>query len=204
TVLTPWLLLDTPLAEHAGLLAQGVRLWHTVRWLRPVQIWGRVFFRLYRPLPVSRPAPTLRPASGGWVFCGRRVSMAGPTAFDFIGERHDVADDGDVIWDNPAWPRLWRYNLHYFDDLAADGNEERHSWHEALIDRWIAGNPPGKGTGWEPYPTSLRIVNWVKWALASDARGATEARLTPAAQNSLATQARWLRRRLEIHLLGNH
>jgi uncharacterized heparinase superfamily protein len=40
-------------------------------------------------------------------------------------------------------------------------------------------------------------VNWVKWWLGGVAAEA-------AALHSLAVQARWLRRRLEWHLLGNH
>ena len=27
------------------------RLWHTVRWWRPMQFWGHLWFRLYRPRP---------------------------------------------------------------------------------------------------------------------------------------------------------
>ncbi len=93
--------------------------------------------------------------------------------------------------------RLWRYNLHYFDDLTATAAEERSAWHRALIARWIEENPPGLGTAWEPYPTSLRIVNWIKWLLAGN---------PPVAEmlDSLAVQARWLARRIEWHLLGNH
>jgi uncharacterized heparinase superfamily protein len=95
---------------------------------------------------------------------------------------------------------LWRYNLHYFDDLVAEGAANRVTWHQRLIEQWIAGNPAGEGTAWEPYPVSLRLVNWIKWELSDFAR----ARLPPAAVHSLAVQARWLRKRLEIHLLGNH
>ena len=65
------------------------------------------------------------------------------------------------------------------------------------MQRWVAENPPGVGPGWEPYPTSLRIVNWIKWALAGHA-------LPPGCLHSLAVQTRWLCRRLEYHLLGNH
>ncbi|WP_202795429.1 heparinase II/III family protein [Oceanicola granulosus] len=73
----------------------------------------------------------------------------------------------------------------------------RAGWHRALILDWVAANPPGIGSGWEPYPTSLRIVNWIKWALAGH-------ELPPEAVASLAVQARWLTKRLEWHLLGNH
>jgi uncharacterized heparinase superfamily protein len=63
--------------------------------------------------------------------------------------------------------------------------------------RWLSANPPGCGVGWEPYPTSLRIVNWIKWVRS----GST---MSSEALASLAVQTRWLRRRLEYHLLGNH
>ena len=77
------------------------------------------------------------------------------------------------------------------------GAEARSAWHRALVARWIRENPPAIGSGWEPYPTSLRIVNWMKWALAGH-------ELSGDATQSLAVQARWLTRRLEHHLLGNH
>lgn len=121
--------------------------------------------------------------------------MLGATSFRFLNVAGDLSSPTD--WNDPARDKLWLYNLHYFDDLAADGAAARAHWHRALISRWIAENPPGHGNGWEPYPTSLRIVNWVKWALAGNA-------LPPEATHSLAVQARWLRQRLEFHLLGNH
>ncbi|MEP9373754.1 alginate lyase family protein [Mesorhizobium sp. KR1-2] len=124
----------------------------------------------------------------------RGQSQIGPDEFRFLNEVRSLSQHG---WDDPAVAKLWRYNLHYFDDLNAEGAEHRTDWHRALIARWIAQNPPGKGTGWEPYPTSLRIVNWIKWARAGNP-------LSSEVVTSLAVQARWLARRLEHHLLGNH
>lgn len=121
--------------------------------------------------------------------------MTGPARFLFLSEEHELRSAVD--WDNGTWPRLWRYNLHYFDDLVANGATDRAAWHRELIERWMAENPPAQGIGWDPYPTSLRIVNWIKWALADN-------KLPHNAAASLADQARWLRRRLEFHLLGNH
>jgi len=100
-------------------------------------------------------------------------------------------------WNDPVQEKLWLYNLHYFDDLNALGAADRVGWQRALIERWVAENPPGAGNGWEPYPTSLRLVNWIKWVLAGNA-------LQPVWVESLAVQARWLRRHIEWHLLGNH
>ncbi|MDB4251138.1 heparinase II/III family protein [Amylibacter sp.] len=93
--------------------------------------------------------------------------------------------------------KLWRYNLHYFDDLNAQDSIARIEWQRVLLLRWVRENPPAVGTGWEPYPTSLRIVNWVKWAMAGNT-------LPSECLGSLAVQARWLSQRLELHLRGNH
>ncbi|MDA8381534.1 MAG: alginate lyase family protein [Betaproteobacteria bacterium] len=121
--------------------------------------------------------------------------MVSATRFRFLNEEHDL--EGPGHWNAPGRAKLWLYNLHYFDDLNAADAERRVAAHERLIARWIAENPPGKGVGWEPYPVSLRIVNWVKWAACGHA-------LSPDAAHSLARQARYLTRRLEYHLLGNH
>ncbi|MDA8095098.1 MAG: alginate lyase family protein [Betaproteobacteria bacterium] len=121
--------------------------------------------------------------------------MVSATRFRFLNEEHGL--EGAIDWNAPGRARLWLYNLHYFDDLNAADAECRAAAHARLIARWIAENPPGKGVGWEPYPLSLRIVNWVKWA----ACGHT---LPPGSAHSLAQQARHLTQRLEYHLLGNH
>ena len=106
-----------------------------------------------------------------------------------------MAAPGD--WNRSDWPKLWLYNLHYFDDLVSEGAEERLEWHRELISRWIAENPPTDGNGWEPYPTSLRLVNWCKWLLRGNEP-------VDGMLDSMSVQVRLLRRRLEYHLLGNH
>lgn len=171
------------------------RLWRTVRHLRPVQFYGRLWFRLARPRAELSAAPPLRRVAGNWQVPARRpASLVGPDRFRILNEAGGLAELG---WDNPAKAKLWRYNQHYFDDLNAEAAAERLEWHQALVGAWITSNPPGQGSGWEPYPTSLRIVNWVKWALAGNA-------FPDMVINSLAVQARWLTRRMEWHLLGNH
>jgi uncharacterized heparinase superfamily protein len=121
--------------------------------------------------------------------------MQAPGRFRFLNMTAVVSAAAD--WDDPRQPRLWRYNLHYFDDLNAHGAPQRSDWHRLLIRRWVKENRPGSGTGWEPYPTSLRLVNWIKWGLQGN-------RLDSEAVESMAVQTRWLRKRLETHLLGNH
>lgn len=160
-----------------------------------MQLIWRLWLRFAQPRPELLPAPPRRSLSRSWQRpAERQPSLTGPGYFRFLNESGALAANG---WDDPAKAKLWRYNQHYFDDLNAQEARMRAHWHRALVADWIATNPPGAGTGWEPYPTSLRIVNWVKWALSGNAPGGDTL-------NSLAVQARWLTRRMEYHLLGNH
>ena len=119
----------------------------------------------------------------------------GPFEFRFAHQSRVVRSARD--WQPSDVSDLWLYNLHYFDDLNAAGADDRAEWHRDWLQRWIIENPVGSGRGWDPYPTSLRIVNWIRWALRGGA-------LSETMLASLAIQVRWLERRLETHLLGNH
>lgn len=172
------------------------RYFHTLRHLKPGQVVGRIQQRLHRPRPDLRRPPALRSLAGAWLTpCRKEQSLVGPDRFRFLNEERQLVFP--QAWNATGPSRLWVYNLHYFDDLTAVRAHDRLQWHKALIGQWILENPPARGTGWEPYPLSLRIVNWIKWSLAGNA-------LDPEAVHSLAIQTRQLRRRLEFHLLGNH
>ena len=172
------------------------RLFHTVKYLKPVQIYGRLWFKLYKPRPEMSPAPVTRSIKTNWVSpCKKKSSLLSFNRFRFLNQEHELYSEKD--WNNPQWEKLWLYNLHYFDDLEAWDAENKKALHLDLIGRWIEENPPGMGNGWEPYPTSLRIVNWIKWALAGNG-------LPDKAMSSLAIQARYLLKKPEVHLLGNH
>lgn len=168
--------------------------WHTIRHLKASQIIARIHFRLARPRPRHVSSNSSR-RSGEWTrSADHPISLVGLNRFTFLNRTYDLDEIG---WDNPAVDKLWRYNLHYFDDLAAKDAASRSTAHRTLIERWITENPPAGGSGWEPYPTSLRIVNWIKWLLAGNIP-------SPNMLNGLAIQADWLTQRLEYHLLGNH
>jgi uncharacterized heparinase superfamily protein len=169
--------------------------WRTLRHLKAQQFSARLRFKLLRPRPECGPPDLLRDRKGPWALPARREpSLTPPTRLRLLNVERDLEACG---WDDPSIDKLWRYNLHYFDDLNAIGSPERTEAQRVLVSRWISDNPPAQGSGWEPYPVSLRIVNWIKWALSGQP-------LEPAWHHSLAVQARWLRRRLEFHLLGNH
>jgi len=167
----------------------------TLRHLRPIQIWGRIRLKFTNPKPDISPTPPRRPVFGNFQPSARRTpSIIAPRQFNFLNKIEDIDKIG---WDNPNIGKLWRYNQHYFDDLNALKATKRKKWHQSILQDWIKHNPPALGSGWEPYPTSLRIVNWIKYSLSGNS-------LTEPCQQSLAIQARWLREHLEWHLLGNH
>ncbi|MDH3740629.1 MAG: heparinase II/III family protein [Hyphomicrobiales bacterium] len=177
---------------NAG-IARYVR---TIRHLKPVQIYGRVQHHIARPRIVHGAAPALRLRPENWTAPIERGGvLTGPAAIRLLNHDGEVAKASH--WNDPKQEKLWLYNLHYFDDLKAARNEVRQDWQSQLVTRWIAENPIGEGNGWEPYPLSLRIVNWLKWMLGG---------VEPRAEwvGSLAAQARFLSRRIERHLLGNH
>jgi uncharacterized heparinase superfamily protein len=65
------------------------------------------------------------------------------------------------------------------------------------LNSWVDQNPVGYGNGWEPYPSSLRIVNILKAWVGGLA-------LSDKLFESLHSQASYLSNDLEKHLLGNH
>ena len=175
---------------------QGLRYVNTIRHLRFEQIVGRARVKLRRVVPDARPAPPLRMQTGRWV-----APIPHPPSLQPGFHVRFLNEDGEIEhanqWNNPNKAKLWLYNLHYFDVLNAEDGGKRRPLQRALISRWITENPPPAGNGWEPYPVSLRIVNWIKWALAGET-------LDAEMHQSLAMQIRWLTFHIEWHLLGNH
>lgn len=171
--------------------------WH----LRVDQLVHQAYYRTLRPLAWARAdrrhvvPPGRRKWTTAWsapAYLPRRETA--PNVFTILGCSHRTVTCGD--WNDANRSRLWLYECHYLDDLAAasaiDGQAEPD-----LLDRWIASNVGVTGVGWEPYPLSRRIVNIVKYlgrdGIASDMR-----------MQSLARQTRTLEDRLEYHLRGNH
>ena len=113
----------------------------------------------------------------------------------FLNNKGFVQQSSD--WNCITKDKLWLYNLHYFDDLSSVGCNERFGLQNDFINLWIDQNEPFYGNGWEPYPISIRLVNWVKWcSLQSDVSNKILA--------SMLLQADALKQQLEFHILGNH
>ena len=169
--------------------------WHTLRHLRPIQFYWRLWLYFYIGRVDYSPAPSMSKESGNWSSPARRdPSLKNRHSWFFLNKAGCLKEIG---WSGSQRSKLWRYNQHYFDDLNSRDFKNRKNWHSELIEEWIDNNPPGKGEGWEPYPTSLRIVNWIKWSMGGET-------LSKKALHSLSIQIRWLNCHIEYHLQGNH
>jgi len=181
-----------------SLLASPARYFHSVRHLKPVQVYWRGWLALARLRPFN--------ARLGEAPVFRAPVLVEPVAkhqswhrgtFRFLN--HVARFDGGIDWNRADLSKLWLYNLHYFDWVNQPAVDPDAAL--ALMTRWAVENPPGVGSGWEPYPLSLRIVNWLKF-FADHAK--TGQAVPDGLTESLYLQARYLARHLEYHLLGNH
>ncbi len=173
------------------------KYFHTIRYLKAKQIYNRILFNTITPKVSDTSLMKLRLIKNN--FCSpvqKKVSILDNDTFYFLNQSESFSEIG---WYNinKKISKLWRYNQHYFDDLNSTGANYRKIFHKKLIENWIDENPLGIGVGWEPYPTSIRIVNWIKWQFSGN-------KLSDKCLRSLALQSRWLRKRVEWHILGNH
>jgi uncharacterized heparinase superfamily protein len=171
------------------------RFARTVKYLKYSQIYWRIYYKFtnYSPSDLKAPPRAVLSDNFNSIILKKGV-MIGPKEFFLLNLSGNLEDLG---WEGSERSRLWRYNQHYFDDLNSISSNKRLDWHKDLIEDWISKNSPTKGTGWEPYPNSLSIVNWIKWDLRFG-------ELSQKAVQVLAIKARFLMLRLERHLLGNH
>lgn len=170
------------------------RLYHTLKYLKPTQLYGQVFYKFKKPkrkrisnipLPRQIKYPWTQPIS-------KRNPFIDDQQLQFLNQTHQL--DLNPELSNSSIDKLWLYHLHYCEMLLADVPA---SLHRKMISEWIDANRSVMGCGWEPYPTSLRIVNWIKWSLAGNEFDAEM-------KTSLVQQINCLNQQIEFHIQGNH
>ena len=123
-----------------------LRYWHTYRHLRPRQVIGKARLVFTPSRLVTRPAPSCRAFSPG-----RYVTPAAQDArivedgrISVLGQTRSLDVHG---WDDPAVDTLWRYHLHYFDYLNAEGADGMGGRPPAPAVTLDPGEPAGQGHG---------------------------------------------------------
>ncbi|HNW36157.1 MAG TPA: alginate lyase family protein, partial [Candidatus Ozemobacteraceae bacterium] len=189
--------------------AEIERLFWTIAFLKPVQIWGRFAYALtrrFKRIPglagIASAASAMRNA--------HQKPARGKIRFSFLSETREYPIDA-VEWNagatgssgNEVPVKLWRYNLHYFDwlnqgELAVDAEAATY-----LILDWTARCADDSAEPWEPYPTSRRLESWLKW-LRGKPPAVSDTAFMALVRRSISAQVRRLELDREVHIQANH
>lgn len=171
------------------------KVYHTLKHLKFKQVYFQVYYRLRKKISRSDFSKPLK----GPVFPVQLVnhipsgkSFEAPGQFTFLNLGHTFS--GKIDWNYSAFGKLWTYNLNYFDFLEQPGMTKEQGL--ALIEDYIANDALLKD-GKEPYPISLRGINWIRFLSKHDIR---DAKIDQALYNHYQN----LLHNIEYHLLGNH
>lgn len=179
-------------------ISEPIRLFNTVRYLKAKQIYYRLYYTLSKKI---KSALEIRPAyrievSGTPLKLHKSVvpesSYSGEKEFTFLNLSKRF--ENEIDWNFPGYGKLWTYNLNYFDFLMQE-DMSRETGIE-LIKEFISDIENIKD-GLEPFPISLRGINWIKFI----SKHKIEDREIDA---SLRAQYEILKKHPEYHLLGNH
>jgi len=169
---------------------------NTVIHLRAIQIYYRFYYfsrnRLFRYNVEKRIINDFNP-----IVWKNRIDYDNSyfkkkNSFTFLNISHSFSDK--INWNFNQFGKLWTYNLNYFDFL----NQEIISKETGiqLIQDFIINEDLLKD-GKEPYPISLRGINWIKFLSLYQVKDES-------INNTLYLHYCILFKNLEYHLLGNH
>jgi len=171
----------------------------TIRYLKPVQIRYRAYYALKKNWRrfVGQESKT-RIFSGNIVNIDIEHSIShykiylGNNKFVFLNK--EMAFSDKIDWNYTGFGKLWTYNLNYFEFLHQEDFELDTGLD--LINDFI-DNYSFINDGLEPFPTSLRIINWIKFLLLNDIND-------DKINKNLYNQSFRLYHNIEYHLQGNH
>jgi uncharacterized heparinase superfamily protein len=127
--------------------------------------------------------------------------------FTFLNRRLKI---NPIDWNRRYESHLWNYQLHYFNyavpaarAFVERGDERAMRACRELIVSWIEGARIGKSDGWDPYPLSLRAVNWI-YAYSLIAGRYDDRQFLERWRASIYWQLDFLCSHLEYQHLANH
>ena len=104
-----------------------------------------------------------------------------------------------VLWGGVPDEPLWNYQLHYFEWLFSEFqySDQYLGRSQYFIQSWCTSFGQGEFS-LEPYPTSRRLVSWVKYYIQN--------KMLPECNvlNAMIGQSQFLSKNIENHITGNH
>jgi hypothetical protein len=162
--------------------------------MRIKQIWFQIFYRFHK----RRIHDSKEEHFGAPLIFLRELERANSSfkrgisgnEFCFLNLSHTF--QGRIDWNWIGHGKLWTYHLNYFEFLR-DKDFQKETGEDLIAQYCSARNEIHDGM--EPYPISLRGINWIKFFLKYSIHKY---------DTFLYDQYLLLRRSLEYHLLGNH
>ncbi len=168
---------------------------NTVKYLKPIQVKYRIFYFFRNRFFKKKYVKKLRIEVNPLVWentISRNYSFLGKQKFEFLNIPHQF--ENEIDWNCNIYGKLWTYNLNYFDFLNQENIQKEEG--VLLINNYIENANLSKD-GLEPYPTSLRCINWIKFL--------SENKINDYEINQyIYNQYHNLLHNLEYHLLANH
>lgn len=171
-------------------------LFNTVKFLKAVQIYYRLFYFLRRRIRVITGFQYALSKKSDCSTLVLKPSIYNPVSniekfrFSFLNLEHDFKEKID--WNFQEYGKLWTYNLTYFDFL----NQGTESDYESILQDFIE-KQENITVGFEPFPLALRGLNWIKYLTYQQINDNK-------INDNLYAQYYRLMDNLEYHLLGNH
>jgi hypothetical protein len=199
---------------------------NTIKYLKPSQIYYRVFNRVKRELykrkllsvnipgelKVCEDCNYIIPELDFNINYLDRFNIEGilEDEFTFINITNQV--ELSNAWNKKELQHLWRYNLHYFEYLfrlayeysIENKQDKYYGKYKELIENWIENNPYAYGDGWHPYTISLRITNWIATYQIFKEEISRDIAFEKSFKESIFQQYKYLQANLEKDVLGNH
>ena len=172
-----------------------VVLFNTLKYLKPKQIFYQFWFRIKSICSVKKQytifVSEIKPIK--WEKGVYKLeAYKKVNNFSFLNLSYSFSDEID--WNFNQFGKLWTYNLNYFDFL----NQKNISKETGLqLIKDFIKKDDLLNDGKEPYPISLRGINWVKFLSDNKVRDGF-------INNTLYNHYCILLKNLEYHLLGNH
>ena len=178
------------------MLKQLSRYYHTLKHLKPIQIRYQLWYRLRAKLfPVQYPnvektisfqTIKLKPLPHQF------THYLGNQTFQFLNREKTFNEE--INWNYLGHGKLWVYHLNYFDYL----HQQKVDWETGkyLIEHFLK-DIKNRIEGLEPYPISLRTINWIKFLALNN-------QYPNNIVDAIYAQYLVLTQKLEYHLLGNH
>ncbi len=170
---------------------------NTVKYLKFTQIYFRLHYllrkKLHKVQGFNYPLSTISHTNPLSLHKSLRSEEIYETdKFTFLNLSHKF--ENKINWNLSEYGKLWTYNLTYFDFLQQKSiNKDEGT---RLIYDFIDQSTYIKD-GLEPFPISLRGMNWIKFITAHEIEDQK-------INDSLYAQYKILMDNLEYHLLGNH